>query len=147
MTTLVEILKQNEQENKEKEDIASKLASFLETEEITKVLTETIVASKKNNDIEVCVQEDNDYISLRVINSKIISFTAKEMNEGNTPPIELLNARFKISGSDKIGENDKSQLMEFMLRDICVEVYNYNSVRLSSDKALYYLKKVIGVKD
>lgn len=147
MTTLVEILKQNEQENKEKEDIASKLASFLETEEITKVLTETIVASKKNNDIEVCVQEDNDYISLRVINSKIISFTAKEMNEGNTPPIELLNARFKISGSDKIGENDKSQLMEFMLRDICVEVYNYNSVRLSSDKALYYLKKVIGVED
>jgi len=147
MTTLVEVLKQNEQENKEKEDIASKLASFLETEEITKVLTETIVASKKNNDIEVCVQEDNDYISLRVINSKIISFTAKEMNEGNTPPIELLNARFKISGSDKIGENDKSQLMEFMLRDICVEVYNYNSVRLSSDKALYYLKKVIGVKD
>lgn len=147
MTTLVEVLKQNEQENKEKEDIASKLASFLETGEITKVLTETIVASKKNNDIEVCVQVDNDYISLRVINSKIISFTAKEMNEGNTPPIELLNARFKISGSDKIGENDKSQLMEFMLRDICVEVYNYNSVRLSSDKALYYLKKVIGVKD
>lgn len=147
MTTLVKVLKQNEQENKEKEDIASKLASFLETEEITKVLTETIVASKKNNDIEVCVQVDNDYISLRVINSKIISFTAKEMNEGNTPPIELLNARFKISGSDKIGENDKSQLMEFMLRDICVEVYIYNSVRLSSDKALYYLKKVIGVKD
>ena len=147
MTTLVEVLKQNEQENKEKEDIASKLASFLETEEITKVLTETIVASKKNNDIEVCVQEDTDYIFIRVINSKIISFTAKEMNEGNTPPIELLNARFKISGSDKIGENDKSQLMEFMLRDICVEVYNYNSVRLSSDKALYYLKKVIGVKD
>ena len=148
MTTLVEVLKQNEQENKEKEDIASKLASFLETEEITKVLTETIVASKKNNDdIEVCVQVDNDYISLRVINSKIISFTAKEMNKGNTPPIELLDARFKISGSDKIGENDKSQLMEFILRDICVEVYNYNSVRLSSDKALYYLKKVIGVED
>ena len=147
MTTLVEVLKQNEQENKEKEDIASKLASFLETEEITKVLTETIVASKKNNDIEVCVQVDNDYISLRVINSKIISFTAKEMNKGTTPPIELLDARFKISGSDKIGENDKSQLMEFILRDICVEVYNYNSVRLSSDKALYYLKKVIGVED
>lgn len=147
MTTLVEVLKQNEQENKEKEDIASKLASFLETEEITKVLTETIVASKKNNDIEVCVQVDNDYISLRVINSKIISFTAKEMNKGNTPPIELLDARFKIYGSDKIGENDKSQLMEFILRDICVEVYNYNSVRLSSDKALYYLKKVIGVED
>lgn len=147
MTTLVEILKQNEQENKEKEDIASKLASFLETEEITKVLTETIVASKKNNDIEVCVQVDNNYISLRVINSKIISFTAKEMNKGNTPPIELLDARFKISGSDKIGENDKSQLMEFILRDIYVEVYNYNSVRLSSDKALYYLKKVIGVED
>lgn len=147
MTTLVEVLKQNEQENKEKEDIASKLASFLETEEITKVLTETIVASKKNNDIEVCVQVDNDYIFLRVINSKIISFTAKEMNKGNTPPIELLDARFKIYGSDKIGENDKSQLMEFILRDICVEVYNYNSVRLSSDKALYYLKKVIGVED
>ena len=147
MTTLVEVLKQNEQENKEKEDIASKLASFLETEEITKVLTETIEASKKNNDIEVCVQVDNDYISLRVINSKIISFTAKEMNKGNTPPIELLDASFKISGSDKIGENDKSQLMEFILRDICVEVYNYNSVRLSSDKALYYLKKVIGVED
>lgn len=147
MTTLVEVLKQNEQGNKEKEDIASKLASFLETEGITKVLTETIVASKKNNDIEVCVQVDNNYISLRVINSKIISFTAKEMNKGNTPPIELLDARFKISGSDKIGENDKSQLMEFILRNIYVEVYNYNSVRLSSDKALYYLKKVIGVED
>ena len=52
MTTLVEVLKQNEQENKEKQDIASKLASFLETEKITKVLAESIVASKGNNDIE-----------------------------------------------------------------------------------------------
>ena len=32
MTTLVEILKQNKQYDKEKKDIASKLASFLETE-------------------------------------------------------------------------------------------------------------------
>ena len=42
MATLIEILKQNEQENKEKKDIASKLASLLETEEITKVLAKTI---------------------------------------------------------------------------------------------------------
>lgn len=47
MATLIEILKQNEQENKEKKDIASKLASLLETEEITKVLAKTIVASKE----------------------------------------------------------------------------------------------------
>lgn len=147
MATLIEILKQNEQENKEKKDIASKLASLLETEEITKVLAKTIVASKENNDIEAWDQVDNDCISLRVINSRIISFTVKEMNEGNTPPIELLDARFKIFSNDKIGENEKSQLMEFMLKDISVEVYNYNSVRLSSDKALYYLKKVIGVED
>lgn len=147
MTTLVEVLKQNEQENKEKKDIASKLASFLKTEKITKVLAETIVASKENNDIEVWDQVDHDCISLRVINSRIISFTVKEMNEGNTPPIELLDARFKIFGSDKIGENDKSQLMELMLENIYVKVSNYNSVRLSYDKALYYLKKVIGIED
>ena len=147
MTTLVEVLKQNEQENKEKKDIASKLASFLKTEKITKVLAETIVASKGNNDIEAWDQVDNDCISLRVINSRIISFTVKEMNEGNTPPIELLDARFKIFGSDKIGENDKSQLMELMLKDIYVEVFNYNSIRLSSDKALYYLNRVIGVEN
>lgn len=48
MTTLVEILKQNKQYDKEKKDIASKLASFLETEKITKVLTETIEASTRN---------------------------------------------------------------------------------------------------
>lgn len=34
-----------------------------------------------------------------------------------------------------------------MLRGLYVEVSNYNSIRLSSDKALYYLKKVIGVED
>lgn len=147
MTTLVEVLKQNEQENKEKQDIASKLASFLETEKITKVLAETIVASKENNDIEAWDQVDNDCISLRVINSRIISFTVKEMNEGNTPPIELLDARFKIFGGDKIEEDDKSQLKEFMQRGIYVKVSNYNSVKLASDKALYYLKKVIGVED
>lgn len=147
MTTLVEVLKQNEQENKEKKDIASKLASFLKTEKIIKVLAETILASKGNNDIEVWDQVDNDCISLRVINSRIISFTVKEMNEGNTPPIELLDVRFKVFGSDKIGENDKSQLMELMLKDIYVEVFNYNSIRLSSDKALYYLNKVIGVEN
>lgn len=147
MTTLVEVLKQNEQENKEKKDIASKLASFLKTEKITKVLAETILASKGNNDIEAWDQVDNDCISLRAINSRIISFTVKEMNEGNTPPIELLDARFKVSGSDKIGENDKYQLMELMLKDIYVEVFNYNSIRLSSDKALYYLNKVIGVEN
>lgn len=147
MTTLVEVLKQNEQENKEKKDIASKLASFLKTEKIIKVLAETILASKGNNDIEVWDQVDNDCISLRVINSRIISFTVKEMNEGNTPPIELLDVRFKVFGSDKIGENDKSQLMELMLKDIYVKVFNYNSIRLSSDKALYYLNKVIGVEN
>lgn len=147
MTTLVEVLKQNKQENKEKKDIASKLASFLKTEKITKVLDETIVASKENNDIEAWDQVDNDCISLRVINSRIISFTVKEMNEGNTPPIELLDARFKIFCSDKIGENDKSQLMELMLKDIYVEVFNYNSIKLSPDKALYYLNKVIGVEN
>ena len=147
MTTLVEVLKQNEQENKEKKDIASKLASFLKTEKIIKVLAETILASKGNNDIEVWDQVDNDCISLRVINSRIISFTVKEMNEGNTPPIELLDVRFKVFGSDKIGENDKSQLMKLMLKDIYVEVFNYNSIRLSSDKALYYLNKVIGVEN
>lgn len=147
MTTLVEVLKQNEQENKEKKDIASKLASFLKTEKIIKVLAETILASKGNNDIEVWDQVDNDCISLRVINSRIISFTVKEMNEGDTPPIELLDVRFKVFGSDKIGENDKSQLMKLMLKDIYVEVFNYNSIRLSSDKALYYLNKVIGVEN
>lgn len=101
MATLIEILKQNEQENKEKKDIASKLASLLETEEITKVLAKTIVASKENNDIEAWIQVDNDCISLRVINSRIISFIVREMKEGNTPPIELLVARFKIFGGDK----------------------------------------------
>lgn len=119
----------------------------MKTEKITKVLDETIVASKENNDIEAWDQVDNDCISLRVINSRIISFTVKEMNEGNTPPIELLDARFKIFGSDKIGGNDKSQLMELMLKDIYVEVFNYNSIKLSPDKALYYLNKVIGVEN
>ena len=147
MATLIEILKQNEQENKEKKDIASKLASLLETEEITKVLAKTIVASKENNDIEAWIQVDNDCISPRVINSRIISFIVREMKEGNTPPIELLVARFKIFGEDKSEENDKSRLNEFMLRGLYVEVSNYNSIRLSSDKALYYLKKVIGVED
>ena len=123
MTTLVEILKQNKQYDKEKKDIASKLASFLETEKITKVLTETIEASTRNNTIEACVQVDNDYISLRVINSRTISFTVKE-----------------------IEENDESRFMEFTIKGLYVEIYNYNSIRLNSDKALYYLGKVIGVE-
>lgn len=147
MTTLVEILKQNKQYDKEKKDIASKLASFLETEKITKVLTETIEASTRNNTIEACVQVDNDYISLRVINYRAISFTVKEITEGNAPFIDLLDAKFRIFGSDKVEENDESRLNEFMLRGLYVEVSNYNSIRLSSDKALYYLKKVIGVED
>lgn len=148
MTTLVEILKQNKQYDKEKKDIASKLASFLETEKITKVLTETIEASTKNNtiDIEACVQVDNDYISLRVINSRAISFTVKEITEGNSPFIDLLDAKFRIFSSDKVEENDESRFMEFTIKGLYVEIYNYNSIRLNSDKALYYLEKVIGVE-
>lgn len=146
MTTLVEILKQNKQYDKEKKDIASKLASFLETEKITKVLTETIEASTRNNTIEACVQVDNDYISLRVINSRTISFTVKEITEGNAPFIDLLDAKFRIFSSDKIEENDESRFMEFTLKGLYVEIYNYNSIRLNSDKALYYLGKVIGVE-
>jgi hypothetical protein len=146
MTTLVEILKQNKQYDKEKKDIASKLASFLETEKITKVLTETIEASTRNNTIEACVQVDNDYISLRVINSRAISFTVKEITEGNAPFIDLLDAKFRIFSSDKVEENDESRFMEFTLKGLYVEIYNYNSIRLNSDKALYYLEKVIGVE-
>ena len=146
MTTLVEILKQNKQYDKEKKDIASKLASFLETEKITKVLTETIEASTRNNTIEACVQVDNDYISLRVINSKTISFTVKEITEGNAPFIDLLDAKFRIFSSDKVEENDESRFMEFTIKGLYVEIYNYNSIRLNSDKALYYLGKVIGVE-
>ena len=140
MTTLVEILKQNKQYDKEKKDIASKLASFLETEKITKVLTETIEASTRNNTIEACVQVDNDYISLRVINSKTISFTVKEITEGNAPFIDLLDAKFRIFSSDKVEENDESRFMEFTIKGLYVEIYNYNSIRLNSDKALYYLE-------
>lgn len=146
MTTLVEILKQNKQYDKEKKDIASKLASFLETEKITKVLTETIEASTRNNTIEACVQVDNDYISLRVINSRAISFTVKEITEGNAPFIDLLDAKFRIFSSDKVEENDESRFMEFTLKGLYVEIYNYNSIRLNSDKTLYYLEKVIGVE-
>jgi hypothetical protein len=146
MTTLVEILKQNKQYDKEKKDIASKLASFLETEKITKVLTETIEASTRNNTIEACVQVDNDYISLRVINSRTISFTVKEITEGNAPFIDLLDAKFRIFSSDKVEENDESRFMEFTIKGLYVEIYNYNSIRLNSDKALYYLGKVIGVE-
>lgn len=146
MTTLVEILKQNKQYDKEKKDIASKLASFLETEKITKVLTETIEASTRNNTIEACVQVDNDYISLRVINSRTISFTVKEITEGNAPFIDLLDAKFRIFSSDKVEENDESRFMEFTIKGLYVEIYNYNSIRLNSDKALYYLEKVIGVE-
>ena len=146
MTTLVEILKQNKQYDKEKKDIASKLASFLETEKITKVLTETIEASTRNNTIEACVQVDKDYISLRVINSRTISFTVKEITEGNAPFIDLLDAKFRIFSSDKVEENDESRFMEFTIKGLYVEIYNYNSIRLNSDKALYYLGKVIGVE-
>ena len=146
MTTLVEILKQNKQYDKEKKDIASKLASFLETEKITKVLTETIEASTRNNTIEACVQVDNDYISLRVINSRAISFTVKEITEGNAPFIDLLDAKFRIFSSDKVEENYESRFMEFTIKGLYVEIYNYNSIRLNSDKALYYLGKVIGVE-
>lgn len=146
MTTLVEILKQNKQYDKEKKDIASKLASFLETEKITKVLTETIEASTRNNTIEACVQVDNNYISLRVINSRTISFTVKEITEGNAPFIDLLDAKFRIFSSDKVEENDESRFMEFTIKGLYVEIYNYNSIRLNSDKALYYLGKVIGVE-
>ena len=146
MTTLVEILKQNKQYDKEKKNIASKLASFLETEKITKVLTETIEASTRNDTIEACVQVDNDYISLRVINSRAISFTVKEITEGNAPFIDLLDAKFRIFSSDKIEENDESRFMEFTIKGLYVEIYNYNSIRLNSDKALYYLGKVIGVE-
>lgn len=146
MTTLVEILKQNKQYDKEKKDIASKLASFLETEKITKVLTETIEASTRNNTIEACVQVDNDYISLRVINSRTISFTVKEITEENAPFIDLLDAKFRIFSSDKIEENDESRFMEFTIKGLYVEIFNYNSIRLNSDKALYYLGKVIGVE-
>jgi hypothetical protein len=146
MTTLVEILKQNKQYDKEKKDIASKLASFLETEKITKVLTETIEASTRNDTIEACVQVDNDYISLRVINSRAISFTVKEITEGNAPFIDLLDAKFRIFSSDKVEENDESRFMEFTLKGLYVEIYNYNSARLNSDKALCYLEKVIGAE-
>ena len=131
---------------KRKKTSASKLASFLETEKITKVLTETIEASTRNNTIEACVQVDNDYISLRVINSRTISFTVKEITEGNAPFIDLLDAKFRIFSSDKVEENDESRFMEFTIKGLYVEIYNYNSIRLNSDKALYYLGKVIGVE-
>lgn len=146
MTTLVEVLKQNEQKDKEKRDIANKLASFLETEKIIKVMTEAIEASTGRDDVEACVQVDNNYISLRVINSRVISFTVKEITEGNTPFIELLDARFKFVGSNKIGGTDKPRLIEFALSDVFVEIFNYNS-RLSSDKVLYYLEKVMGIEE
>lgn len=146
MTTLVEVLKQNEQKDKEKRDIANKLASFLETEKIIKVMTEAIEASTGSGDVEACVQVDNNYIFLRVINSRVISFTVKEITEGNTPFIELLDARFKFVGSNKIGGTDKPRLIEFALSDIFVEIFNYNS-RLSSDKVLYYLEKVMGIEE
>lgn len=150
MTTLVEILKQNKKEDrvrKEKEDIASQLTLFLETEKITNVLTEAIKALTENDIIEAYVQVDNDHVSLKVINSKNISFTIKQIKEEYIFPIELLDARFEFAESDKIGGLDKSSSLELMPKDIFVEVYKYNGLKLSSDKMFYYLAKVIGVEE
>ena len=150
MTTLVEILKQNKKEDrvrKEKEDIASQLTLFLETEKITNVLTEAIKALTENDIIEAYVQVDNDHVSLKVINSKNISFTIKQIKEEYIFPIELLDARFEFAESDKIGGLDKSSSLELMPKDIFVEVYKYNGLKLSSDKIFYYLAKVIGVEE
>lgn len=150
MTTLVEILKQNKKEDrvrKEKEDIASQLTLFLETEKITNVLTEAIKALTENDIIEAYVQVDNDHVSLKVINSKNISFTIKQIKEEYIFPIELLDARFEFAESDKIGGLDKSSSLELMPKDIFVEVSKYNGLKLSSDKMFYYLAKVIGVEE
>lgn len=150
MTTLVEILKQNKKEDrvrKEKEDIASQLTLFLETEKTTNVLTEAIKALTENDIIEAYVQVDNDNVSLKVINSKNISFTIKQIKEEYIFPIELLDARFEFVESDKIGGLDKSSSLELMPKDIFVEVYKYNGTKLNSDKMFYYLAKVIGVEE
>ena len=150
MTTLVEILKQNKKEDrvkKEKKDIASQLTSFLETEKITNVLTEAIKALTENDIIETYVQVDNDHVSLKIINSKNISFTIKQIKEEYIFPIELLDARFEFAESDKIGGLDKSSSLELMSKDIFVEVFKYNGLKLSSDKMFYYLAKVIGVEE
>jgi hypothetical protein len=150
MTTLVEILKQNKKEDrvrKEKEDIASQLTLFLETEKITNVLTEAIKALTKNDIIEAYAQVDNDHVSLKVINSKNISFTIKQIKEGYIFPIELLDARFEFAESDKIESLDKSSSLELMPKDIFVEVSKYNGLKLSSDKMFYYLAKLIGVEE
>lgn len=150
MTTLVEILKQNKKEDrvrKEKEDIASQLALFLETEKIANVLTEAIKSSTENGIIEAYIQVDNDHVSLKVINSKNISFTIKQIKKEYIFPIELLDARFEFAESDKIGSLDKSSLLELIPKDIFVEVSKYNGLKLSPDKMFYYLAKVIGVEE
>ena len=119
----------------------------MDTEKITNVLTEAIKSLTETDIIEDYVQVDNDHISLKVINSRTISFTIKEIREEDIFPIELLDARFEFAESDKIGDLGKSSSLELTPKDIFVEVYKYNGIRLSTDKMFYYLAKVIGVKE
>lgn len=119
----------------------------MDTEKITNVLTEAIKSLTETDIIEAYVQVDNDHISLKVINSRTISFTIKEIREEDIFPIELLDARFGFAESDKIGDLGKSSSLELTPKDIFVEVYKYNGIRLSTDKMFYYLAKVIGVEE
>ena len=138
--TLVELLEQ-EKANKEVEKaFVSGLSNLVNTKEINDILSKAL-KSKAPFNASLLLDGYNIVLDKSMTMIDLFRFYVAELKSS----VATISVEFRMIKNEK-EENVKSDsFCDFELKDSSISLYRYAPGKISSDKALEYFKKVIGV--
>lgn len=148
--TLVELLEQ-EKANKEVEKaFVSGLSTLINTKEIREMLSKAL-ESKAPFKASLLLDGYNIVLDKSMTMNELFSFYVAELGNDDVGQGILKTAVATISVEFRMVKNEKQEnvksdsFCDFELKDRSISLYRYAPGKISSDKALEYFKKVIGV--
>lgn len=148
--TLVELLEQ-ENANKEVEKaFVSGLSNLVNTKEINEILSKAL-ESKAPFNASLLLDGYNIVLDKSMTMIDLFRFYVAELGNDDVSQGLLKSSVATISVEFKMVKNEKEEnvkndsFCDFELKDSSISLYRYAPGKISSDKALEYFKKVIGV--
>ena len=148
--TLAELLEQ-EKANKEVEKaFVSGLSTLINTKEIKEMLSKAL-ESKAPFKASLLLDGYNIVLDKNMTMNELFRFYVAELGNDDvrqgilTSAVATISVEFRMIKNEKEENVESDTFCDFELKDRSISLYRYAPGKISSDKALEYFKKVIGV--
>ena len=148
--TLVELLEQEKVNKEVEKTFVSGLSTLINTKEIKEMLSKAL-ESKAPFEASLLLDGYNIVLSKSMTMNQLFCFYVAELGNDDVGQGILKSSAATISVEFRMVKNKKEENVEsdsfcdFELKENSIELYRYVPEKISSDKALEYFKKVIGV--